>query len=71
MEIIQKFVLVTILLMDSGEMTPNTVVLSKCPDQEQYYADREGRADDASEDIRDWRAACIPVTFSFEKKQST
>ena len=71
MEIIQKFVLVTILLMDSGEITPNTVVLSQCPDKKQYYTYMEGRAEDASEDIRDWRAACIPVAFSFEKKQST
>ena len=71
MEIIQKFVLVTVLLMDSGEITPNTVILSQCPDKKQYYTYMESRLEDKSEDITDWRASCIPVAFEVKKKQPT
>ena len=66
MEMIQKFLLVTIMLMDSGNIDTSAIVLAQCPDKQQYYAYMEARMNDDDEDIDDWRATCIP--FVFEKK---
>ncbi len=68
MGIIQKFVLVTVLLMDSGDFDTTTVVLASCPDQDQYYEYMEGRAKDNDEGIQDWRATCMPVSFPMPTK---
>ena len=63
MEYITKFVLVTVLFLDSGKITENSVLLSKCPDSSQYYSYMEKRAKDEDEDIKDWRAACVQFDF--------
>ena len=63
MEVVTKFILTTVLLTTSGDMSVDSLILAKCPVTAQYYEYMEKRVKDKSENLADWRAACVQVDF--------